>query len=126
MNRETGEIGAFERVVTEIDRVEVEPARHLSLQIDTDVRNMIRSAYQSGQSASVTIKIVAKRKGEMVELSGASTAKLPKPAAGSVRLYADEDGELFDHNPLHVAGPLPGVEVKTPPRKHADTPINAK
>lgn len=123
------ELDPFARVVHEIDRTEVEPRRHLSVQMDLDVRAMIRAAQESGQSASVTIKLVAKRKGDMIEVSGASTAKLPKPAAGTVRLYADDEGELFNHNPSHAASALPGVSVETPPRRRqaapVETPINA-
>lgn len=117
----------FDRVIREIDRIEVEPDRHLTIQIDRDVRDMIRAANLSGQSASVTIKLVAKRKGELVEITGVSTAKLPKPAPGSVRMYADEYGDLYDHNPSLVASSLPGVDVRTPKRREvaAETPINA-
>jgi hypothetical protein len=122
------EMEPFERVVYEIDRTETEPNRHLSIQIDNYVQQMVRAAQDSGQAASVTIKLVAKRKGEMIELTGNATAKLPKPAAGTVRLYADEFGNLFDHNPQHATSALPGVDVKTPKRQRAqvETPINAK
>lgn len=130
MNPDTGEIGAFERVLSEIDRVEVEPARHLAIQIDNDIKAIIRAAITSGQTSSLTIKIVAKPKGEMIEITGTSSPKLPKPNPGSVRLYADEDGELYQHNPEHAASALPGVDVRTPKRQRtaapAETPINAK
>ncbi len=122
------ELEPFARVVYEIDRTETEPNRHLSIQIDGYVQQMVRAAHESGQAASVTIKLVAKRKGEMIELTGNATAKLPKPAAGTVRLYADDMGNLFDHNPNHADSALPGVSVKTPKRQRAavETPINVK
>ncbi len=112
----------FERAVYEIDRIEVVPERHLSVQMDLDVRNAIRAAQQSGGTASVTVKIVVKRKGEMVEITGTSTAKLPKPAAGTVRMFADDLGDLFNHNPNHVKGALPGVNVETPKRRRPEQP----
>lgn len=119
----------FDRVLHEIDRTETSPERHLSIQIDRDIRAMVLAAETSGQTASVTIKIIAKRKGDMIELTGSCVPKIPKPAVGTVRLYARE-GELFDHNPDHAASVLPGVSVETPKRRpqpaNVEVPINAK
>jgi hypothetical protein len=121
--------GPFDNVIRQIDRIEVEPERHLSIQIDNDVRAMIRSATQTGQAASVTIKLVAKRKGELIEITGTCTPKLPKPPVGSVRMYADEFGDLFNHNPNYVTSSLPGIDARTParqPDKAKNIPINAE
>lgn len=126
MNRDTGEEGQLDRILREIDRLEHAPGKHLSIQIDNDLRAMVRAAAASGGTASVTIKFTARLKGELIELAGTSTAKLPPHPTPSVRLYTNDDGDLFDHNPHHVKSALPGVDVKTTRRvARADTTESA-
>lgn len=112
------EMDPLARVLYEVDRLaDGDEKRHLSIQIDADIRNAVAAAENTGKVASVTIKLNFNPKGEMIEVSGSSAAKLPKAPAPTVMLYADESGDLFNHNPKRARGPLPGVDVETPKRR---------
>lgn len=111
------EMDPLARVLYEVDRLaDGDEKRHLSIQIDADIRNAIAAAENTGKAASVTIKLTFSPKGEMLEVTGSSVAKLPKAPAPTVMLYAD-GGELFNHNPKRARGPLPGVDVETTPKR---------
>lgn len=122
MNIETE--GAFNRIVAEIDRPETDPARHLSIELDEAIREITRAAAAAGKSATLTLTLTVKPGPEnRREWTHDVKKKIPRLPRAAIVLYADQEGEPYDHNPFHAAGPLPGVSTASPPRK---APINAK
>lgn len=101
---------AFAAIVEAIDAMEVEPDRHLSIQIDRSLRDAIRAAQNSGQGASVTITIAAKVRPDdprRVLFSAKVAAKLPRPPVSMVSLYADDAGAVHRSDPAQQPLPFP-------------------
>ncbi len=97
----------FHAVIQAIDEQEVDPDRHLSIQIDECVRDAIRAAQSSGQSAAVTIKVTIKPGPERrISFAANVNAKLPRPPVSAVTLYADDAGRLHHSNPDQLRMPF--------------------
>lgn len=97
----------FLEIIQAIDALEVEPERHLSIQIDATIRDAICAAQASGQSAEVTIKVKAKSGPDRrMNFSATVAAKLPRPPVSGVTLYADPDGGLHKSDPQQLKFPL--------------------
>lgn len=97
----------FKEVVEAIDALETEPDRHLSIQIDRTLRDAIRAAQNSGQSADVTIKVKVKTGPERrINFSANVSAKLPRPPVSGVTLYADMDGNVHKSDPAQLRMPF--------------------
>ena len=101
----------FSRVVEMIDDLEPDADRHISVQMDNSVRDAIMAAKRSGKTATVMVKIaIDTAPDRRVLFRGEVKATLPRPPTSQVTAYADEDGGIFDRDPLQVE--LPGVERK--------------
>jgi hypothetical protein len=73
------EIGTFEEVIQAIDELEVDPDRHLSIQMDNSLREAIRAAQTMGRKAEVSVKVkVTPGPDRRVVFSADVTAKLPR------------------------------------------------
>ena len=123
--------GAFNRIIAEIDRPEIAPERHLSIELDEAVKAITRAAAASGKKAKLTLVLEVKPQPDnRREWTHDVKLVLPRLPRAPITLYADQEGEPYDHNPLHAAGPLPGVNVSTPKRRGLvatlETPANAK
>ncbi len=107
----------FNEVIEAIDAGEVEPNRHLSIQIDNSLREAICAARDSGQGASVTITVKVKPGGgdRRITFAANVNAKLPRPPVSAVTLYADDDGHIHKSDPDQMRLPYP-----------APTPLNRK
>ncbi len=104
----------FDRVIGEIDRLEVEPDRHLSMQLDKEVRAITRAAKAAGKPAMLKLTIKATPGPDRrVVFSASFASTLPKPSANAVTLYADEDGAIHQSDPLQIRLPL-GAGAKKP------------
>lgn len=102
----------FESIIQAIDANEVEPDRHLSIQIDAACRDAIRAAQTSGQPASVTIAVKVRPGPERrITLAANVKANLPRPSLSAVTLYADEAGGVHRSDPdqlrMEFPKPLP-------------------
>lgn len=98
----------FASVIEAIDAVEVEPDRHLSIQIDKSLRDAIRAAQGSGQPAGVTITVKVKPGPDRrVSFAANVNAKLPRPPVSAVTLYADEAGNIHKSDPAQMKLSLP-------------------
>lgn len=105
--RSSSRPGTFDEVVEAIDSLESEPDRHLSIQIDKSLRDAIKAAQTSGQSADVTIKIKVKPEaGRRVGFSANVSAKLPRPPVSGVTLFADIDGKVHKADPAQLKLPM--------------------
>lgn len=93
----------FNDVVEAIDALEVDPDRHLSIQIDKSIREGIRAAQTSGQTAEVVIKVKMRPGIERrMDFEANVSAKLPRPAVAAVTLYADAQGNLHKSDPAQL------------------------
>lgn len=100
---EAKEQDTFSDVVQAIDALEVEPDRHLSIQIDNSLRDAICAAQSSNQKASVTIVIkVTPGVERRVSFAANVNAKLPRPPLSGVTLYADADGNVHRQDPAQT------------------------
>ena len=94
------EQNTFAEVITAIDALESDPARHLSIQIDDAVRDAVQAAQTSGQPASVTIQVKIKPGAERrMSFIAHVKAQLPRPPVGGVTLYADANGHVHHSDP---------------------------
>lgn len=106
-NEET-EQDTFHDVISAIDANEVEPERHLSIQIDTALREAIRATQDSGQTAGVTIAVKVKRDGDRRVVFAANISKkLPTPTFGGATLYADAAGRVHRSDPAQIRMDFP-------------------
>lgn len=97
---QTEEQGTFTEVVRAIDAQEMEPERHIAVQMDEAVREAILAARGSGKNASVTVKLnVVPGIDRRVSFSAVVSSKLPKPSANLVTLFSDAEGNLHRQDP---------------------------
>ncbi len=104
----------FDAVIEAIDRMESEPDRHLSIQIDRSLRDAIRAAQTSGQKASITIALFVTSRPDdprRVNFVAKVAAKLPRPPVSSVSLYADEEGGVHNHDPAQLKLPYAPIPI---------------
>lgn len=102
----------YAEIIAAIDRLETEPERHISIQIDTSLRDAIQAARSSGKTTGVTIAIKVKPEHERrVYFSATVAAKLPRPPVSAVTLFADDEGHLHTSDPnqrrLEFPKPIP-------------------
>lgn len=99
----------LDQIIEAVDASETDPSRNLSVQIDHSIREAVRCAQNSGQSASVTVKVAVKPGGgeRRVNFAATVTAKLPRPAVSAVTLFADDAGRVHTTNPDQLK--LPGI-----------------
>ena len=100
MHAEAEEQDTFVSVVEAIDQQEVDPDRHLSIQLDQSMRDAIRAAQTSGQKASVTVvvKVHPSQERRMI-FSATVKASLPRPPVQMVTLFADANGAVHRSDP---------------------------
>lgn len=99
-------VNTFMDVIGSIDSLESDPDRHLSIQIDSSLRDAIKAAQTSGQPASITVKIKVKPDTDRrVTFSAGLSASLPRPPVSSVKLYADEFGCVHKSDPAQLKLP---------------------
>lgn len=112
----------FDAVVKAIDRMEVEPERHLSIQIDTACREAIRAAQLTGKSAAVTIKLSIKRDAERRVTFAADVAtKLPRPSVSAVTLFTDDEGGVHSADPRQARIDFDGPGPRAIPLNRSTT-----
>lgn len=100
---EQSEQDTFDEVVSAIDSAEVDPDRHVSIQIDKSLREAIRAAQTSGQPSSVSIAVKVKPGPDRRVSFGMNvSAKLPRPPVAAVTLYADAAGGLHNSDPAQM------------------------
>lgn len=100
---EKQEQDTFDEVVAAIDSAEVDPDRHVSIQIDKSLREAVRAAQTSGQSAAIAIAVKVKPGPDRrVSFAMNVTAKLPRPPVAAVTLYADAAGGLHGSDPAQL------------------------
>lgn len=100
---ERTEQDTFDEVMTAIDAAEVDPDRHVSIQIDRSLREAIRAAQTSGQASGVTIGVKVKPGPDRrVSFAMNVSAKLPRPPVAAVTLYADAGGGLHASDPAQL------------------------
>lgn len=103
MAAEKTEQDTFDEVVAAIDSAEVDPDRHVSIQIDKSLRDAIRAAQSSGQASGVTIAVKVKPGPDRrVSFAMNVSAKLPRPPVAAVTLYADASGGLHTSDPTQL------------------------
>ena len=96
----------FDRVIREIDRLETDPDRHLSIQLDAEIRACIRAARASASKATLVLTLTVTPSPERrVIFRAKHKSTLPKPAAAAVTLYADDAGGIHNHDPAQL--PIP-------------------
>jgi hypothetical protein len=100
-------------IIQAIDSLETEPSRHISIQIDTSLRDAIVAAQNSGSVAEVTVKIKVKPGPERrVGFQANVSAKLPRPPVSAVMLYADGDGNVHKQDPAQLRLPYAHAVTK--------------
>ena len=93
----------FDEVVSAIDAAEVDPDRHVSIQIDKSLREAVRAAQSSGQPSAITIQVKVKPGPDRRVSFGMNvSAKLPRPPVAAVTLYADAGGGLHSSDPAQL------------------------
>lgn len=99
----TDEQDTFASIVEACDSAESDPDRQLSQQIERGCREAIQAAQNSGQPASVTIKLTVKAGPDRrVSFAPNVKAQLPRPPAPAVTLYADKEGRLHESDPAQM------------------------
>lgn len=101
----------YDLIVQACEQQEVDPDRHISLQIDDSLRQGIVAAMYTGKKATVTITV------DIVPGAGANRrvgfamkhkATIPKAPVPMVEMFADKDtGKLFRADPAQNG--LPGI-----------------
>jgi hypothetical protein len=108
----------FTSIIEAIDSMEVEPERHLSVQIDRALREGILATKNSGQGASITISLKVKRDAERrVTFVGNVALKAPRPPSSAVTLYTDDDGHVHRSDPAQLRMDFPRAIPLTPNTK---------
>lgn len=105
----------LDEVIKAIDAAEVDPDRHLSLQLDKSLREAIRASQASNQPASVTLTVKMKAEaGRRVAFSANVNAKLPRPPVSGVTLFADANGTVHNSDPKQLRMQLDQLSNPTP------------
>lgn len=100
---EAEEQDTLDEVIKAIDAVEVDPDRHVSIQIDRSLREAVRAAKSSNQAASITVTIKVKAEaGRRMAFAANVSAKLPRPPTSGVTLFADESGAVHNSDPKQL------------------------
>jgi nitrous oxide reductase accessory protein NosL len=112
--QEALDLGEFAQTIAAIDRVETDPERHLSIQIDAGVRDAVNAAKASGKKAKFTIEVIVEpHAGSRIQLQVTVKSTLPKPPTSAVVLYTDDMGRLHNADPAQLKLPhtsqLPAV-----------------
>lgn len=89
----------FDEVVKAIDANEVEPDKHLSIDIDQSLRDAICAAQLTGKPSSVTITIKVKKNNRRLQFAANVKATLPRVPTPVVELYADAEGNVSNRDP---------------------------
>lgn len=93
----------FNEIIEAIDALEVDPDRHLSIQIDQSIREAIQAAQTSGQPSEVMVKVKMKSGPDRrMDFSANVSAKLPRPKVSAVTLYADASGGIHKSDPAQL------------------------
>lgn len=93
----------LDEVIAAIDAAEVDPDRHLSIQLDKSLREAIQASQASNQPASVTLTVKLKSEaGRRVTFTANVNAKLPRPPVSGVTLFADANGAVHNSDPAQL------------------------
>lgn len=111
MSEEENEgLGAFERVIREIDAPETDPEKHLSVVLDRSMEAGIQASRASGKKAVVVLKLVIEALPEKrVVFTGTVDARLPRPGFPGVGLFVLEDGTITRKDPAQ--GEMPEMPL---------------
>jgi hypothetical protein len=97
------EQNTLDEILKHLDANEVEPDRHLSIQVDRGLREMVSACRSSGKKATLTLTFEATIvQGRRVQVAGSFKTQLPKPGVAPIQLYADEDGSLHTSDPAQL------------------------
>ncbi len=100
----------FSDIISAIDAMEMEPDRHLSIQIDQSLREAVRAVQNGGKAATVSLTFKVARAPEStkrIQISATLKKTMPPPPVSAVSLYADEDGSVHRSNPAQEQLPEP-------------------
>lgn len=105
-------VNVFNDVLKAIESVETEPDRHLSIQIDGRLRDVIRAVRASNKPGKVTVEIkVTPGPDGRQTFSGGVKATIPNPPTNSVTLWTDDVGDLHRSNPAQLKLPNTGPRL---------------
>lgn len=97
----------FLAIIDAIDSMEPERERHVSIQIDSSLRDAVRAVQSSGQAASVTISLKVKPGPDRrIGFHASVKAQLPRPPVAGVQLYADAEGCVHRSDPAQQRLPF--------------------
>lgn len=110
----------FSQIIEAIDDAEVEPDRHVSIQLETSLKDAIHAARMSGKKAIVTVKVHVKPEHERrVQFSATVDAKLPRPSVSAATLFADDRCQLHRSDPAQLRMTFPKPIPLTPQSKES-------